>query len=265
MVFLTAWWRRVQALKRDVAPLSPLLIRVAVAIAGVVMLAAGVVAVFATENSTGSAALVAIGAALIVAAGLWDRLESVEFAGAKVQLQIIERLRERAAEAEVRGDQAADEALREEARALLAEARPFAASYERLRESLAPGPERTGKLEEIFAEARAAARRRRYQPSEVLQLFGTPGRRIFALGLMHEDPRLRDFAAAMDAIQHSRSAFEQYHGLRIAELMLPALDEDERQKLKELLTQRKDNAAYITEGTDRIGVARRILADLGDA
>lgn len=246
-------------------PHSPLLIRVAVAIAGAAMLAAGVVAVFATENGTGSAALVAVGAALVVAAGLWDRLESLEFAGAKVQLQIIERLRDQAAEAEARGDKAVADALRAEAQALLEEARPFAASYERLRESLAPGPERTGKLEDIVAEARAAARRRRYELGEVRQLFGTPGNRIFALGLMHEDPRLRDFGSAMDAIEHSRSAFEQYYGLRIAELMLPTLDDEERKELQELLTQHKGNAAYITEGTDRFGVARRILADLSDA
>jgi hypothetical protein len=43
---------------------------------------------------------------------MWDRLESLEFGGAKVQLRIIERLRDRAAEAEARGDMAVAEALR---------------------------------------------------------------------------------------------------------------------------------------------------------
>jgi hypothetical protein len=247
---------------REVTHLSMLLIRVAVALAGVGMLAAGVVAVFATENGTGSAALVAVGAALLIAAGMWDRLESLEFGGAKVQLRIVERLRDRAAEAEARGDRAVAEALRAEAQALLDEARPFAASYERLRESLAPGPERTGKLEDIVAEARAAARRRRYEPAEVRH--GTPGNRIFALGLMQEDPRLRDFDVAMDAIKHSRSAFEQYHGLHLAELMLPTLTPEHKKELQTLLTDRKGNAAYITEGTDRFGVARRIRAHLSD-
>jgi hypothetical protein len=242
-------------------------VRVAVAIAGVGLLVAGGTAVFVTDNGTGSAALVSLGAALLLAAGLWDRLESFEFAGAKMQMRIVERLRDRAAEAEARGDTAVAAALREEARALLEEARPIAASYEQLRESLAPGPERTAKLEAVVAEARAAARQRRHEPAEVRQLFerGTDGERMYALGLMQEDERLRDFAVSLEAIEHSRSAFEQYYALSLAELMLPALTEDQRRQLDAMLTKRPGNAAYIRPGTDRWIVAEQILSSLRSA
>jgi hypothetical protein len=245
-------------------PLSQLLIRVAVGIAGVGLLAAGGVAVFVTDNGTGSAALVSIGAVLILAAGLWDRLESFEFAGSKWQLRVVERLRDRAAEAEARGDTAVAAALREEAQALLEEARPLAASYERLRESLTPGAERTAKLEDVVAEARAAARRRAHEPAEVRDLFdsGKDGNRIYALALMLEDERVRDLNVSLEAIEHSRSAFEQYYALSLADSMLPNLTKDQSGELGALLTDRRGNAVHIKPGTDRWGVAQRILSRL---
>ena len=81
-----------------VSPTFPpqVFVRLAVAIAGVGLLVAGGIAVFVTDNGTGSAALVSLGAALLLAAGLWDRLESFEFAGAKMQMRVVERLRDRA-------------------------------------------------------------------------------------------------------------------------------------------------------------------------
>lgn len=219
---------------------------------------------FVTDNGTGSAALVTLGGILLLVSGLWDRLDSVEFAGTKIQLQLVERLSARAAVAEAEGNKAGAAALRAEALALLGEARPHAASYERLRKSLAPGSERTGKLEDMVAEARAAARLTKHDPADVRQLFdsGTDGNRMFALGLMEEDEDLRDLDAALEAIEHSHSAFEQYHALYLAELMLPTLTSDQREKLKTMLAERPGNATYIKPGTDRWIVAQRIASRL---
>jgi hypothetical protein len=241
--------------------------RVVVAVAGAGLLTAGGVAVFATDNGTGSAALVTIGAALLLAAALWDRLESFEFAGTKWQLRLVERLRDRAAEAETRGEPEVAAALRKEAQVLLAEAHPIAASYEQLRDSLAPGPTRTAKLEDLVADARAAARRRAHDPAEVRQLFesGTDGNRIYALALMQEDERLRDFDLSLEAIEQSRSAFEQYYALSLADLMLPRLTKDQRRELETLLTTPRGHAVHIKPGTDRWTVAQRILSRLSDA
>jgi hypothetical protein len=234
---------------------------------GVGLLAAGAVAVFATNNGTGSAALVAIGAALLIAAGMWDRLESLEFAGTKLQLRIVEQLRDSAAKAEARGDTAGAAALRAEAQALLDEARPVAASYEQLRESLAAGPERTAELERQVEKAREAARQGDHERAEVVRLFetGTDGERIYALALMLEDERLRDFAASSDAIEHSRSAFEQYYGLYLAQLMLPTLTEAQRRELQTMLTEWRGNASHIRPGTQRWTVAQHVLSQLTSA
>jgi hypothetical protein len=246
--------------------MRPSLIRVAVAVAGVSLLAAGGTAVFVTDNGPGSAAMVTLGAALVVAAGMWDRLETFEFAGAKMQMRIVERLRDRAVEAEARGDTAAADALRAEARALLEEARPVATSYEQLRESLSPGAERTAKLEELVVEARAATQRKAWEPLEVRQLFesGTDGNRIYALALMEADERLRDFETAMEAVEHSRSAFEQWHALYLALLMLPTLADEQRRQLESLLTDRPANAAHIKPGTDRWTITQQILGQLNE-
>jgi hypothetical protein len=242
----------------------PLVVRLAVAITGASSLGAGGAAVFLTDNGTGSAALVTLGGILLLASGLWDRLDSVEFAGTKLQLQLVERLRDRAVVAEAEGNQAVAAALREEAQNLLEEARPHAAAYERLRDSLAPGFERTRKLEEMVANARTAARQSKHDPAKVRQLFdtGTDGNRIFALGLMEEDEDLRDFNSSLTAIEHSRSAFEQYHALHLAELMLSTLSGDQREQLKTTLTEHPGNATYIQPGTDRWIVAQRIMSRL---
>lgn len=219
---------------------------------------------FVTDNGTGSAALVTVGAALLVAAGLWDRLESLEFAGTKMQLRVVERLGQRAEEAEARGDVAVAAELRAEAQAFLAEARPLAASYERLRDSLAAGPARTARLESVVAEARAAARRGGYDASQVRELFksGTDGDRICALVVMQEDESTRDFEIVLDAIERSRSAFEQWHALSLAQMMLPSLPSDRRQELEVLLTDRPGNVVYIEPGTDRYQIAQAILSNL---
>jgi hypothetical protein len=245
--------------------LAPSPIRVIVALAGLGLLGAGVVAVFVTDNGTGSAALVSVGAALLVVAGVWDRLQSVELPGAKVQLQVVEHLRDRADEADARGDTAVAEALRTEARGLLDDARPLASSYEQLRESLAPGAERTAKLEEVVAKAKAAAAQAEWQPAQVQQLFesSTDGNRIYALALMEADERLRDFGTALDVIEHSRSAFEQWHALHVAQLMLPTLTNDERRTLRTLLSEQPGQARHIKPGTDRWRIAQQLLTELG--
>ena len=231
------------------------------------LLVAGATAGFVTDNGTGSAALVSIGAALLLPAGLCDRLESFEFAGAKMQMRIVERLRDRAAEAEARGDAAVAAALREEGATAARRGSPdrgFIRTTARV-----PGvwPRTDGEVEQLVAKARAAARETPRDPAEVRQLFerGDEGERIYALGLMEEDERLRDFAVSLEAIEHSQSAFEQYHALYLAELMLPALTKDQRRKLKAMLTKRPGNAAYIRPGTDRWSVAQQILSSLTSA
>jgi hypothetical protein len=58
---------------------------------GVAVFAAGVVAVFTTDNGTGAAAVLAIGAAFAVVAVLGDRVQSVELGGVNLTIRDIAR------------------------------------------------------------------------------------------------------------------------------------------------------------------------------
>jgi hypothetical protein len=91
----------------------------------------------------------------------------------------------------------------------------------------------------------------------------TPEARITALGLMQGNPRLRDFEAALDAIDDSRSAFEQYHGLHLGELMAPDLTPSERAQLL-LVTERALRSRRVRRDSDRRVTGERLLASLAD-
>ena len=58
---------------------------------GVAIFASGVVAVFVTENGTGAAALLAIGAAFVVFGALGERIERVELGGVTLSIKDLAR------------------------------------------------------------------------------------------------------------------------------------------------------------------------------
>jgi hypothetical protein len=95
---------------------------------GLATLAAGAVAVFVSNNEAGAAALVAAGTVLTGLVVLGDRLESLEYGGMKLQLLAADKFK--AAEAaELIGDPVLAETLREEAQALIDQARPPSRSH----------------------------------------------------------------------------------------------------------------------------------------
>jgi hypothetical protein len=78
-------------------------VRVGAAVVGLAALAAGAVAVFATADGTGSAALVAAGVALLALAILGERIESLDTPGVKLKLyQASRRLSARSLSSPVR-------------------------------------------------------------------------------------------------------------------------------------------------------------------
>ncbi len=186
-------------------------IRVVAVVFGAAVFGTGVAAVFVTENGTGAAALLAIGAAAMALAVLGDRVKSVEMGG--VSLTIRDIARETyglARDAEQRGDEASAAGLRVVARELEALAR----GYRRLRGSMRASKERTRALEHVVAEARNLAR-----PTVCKRPTSAPGRGGNRRGADHRpgpdegNPDLRDLEAALDAIDDPRSGFEQYHGV----------------------------------------------------
>jgi hypothetical protein len=228
---------------------------------GVAIFATGVVAVFTTENGPGAAALLAIGAAFAAVAALDDRIESLQLAGVNLTLREIARQTfARADEAERRGDEAAADQLRVAASALQALAR----EYRRIRGSMKAGDRRTTVLEDVLNRTRALTDSGAFNANDVAEWFdhGTPEARITALALMQADPELRDFSAAVTAISRPASAFEQWHGLRLAELMYDDLTYGQRVELTDVLERVRPRLPS-DHDRGRHDLAGRLLTALG--
>jgi hypothetical protein len=138
-------------------------------------------------------------------------------------------------------------------------------AYEQLRATLEPGPARTMEMERLVAGARRDAQKLDLDREETRDLFfaGGEGDRVRALGLMQGDASIRDFDVAVEGIRGSRSAFEQYHSLRLGRLMLPELDVHQRQELTSAIEEQRAPGAHIQPGTDRWYLSGQILSDLG--
>jgi hypothetical protein len=238
------------------------LARVMVGLLGAAVFGTGVAAVFTTENGTGAAALLAIGAGFVVIAALGDQLESVEFGGVSVTLRDIAReTLDLADRVEQGGDPGAARSLRAVGEAL----QELADEYRRLRSAMRAGPERTQALELVIDRARRLAGVAPLEPSDVSAWFtqGTPEARVTALGLMQGSPRLHDFDAALDAIDQPRSAFEQYHGLVLALDMVGSLSQGRRAQLRQAV-KRVLRGWRSRRDSDRRTVATEILRELGE-
>jgi hypothetical protein len=238
-------------------------VRLAAAVLGLLILMSGVVAVFATEAGAGSASLLALGGLVLAVAIFSDRIETIEFAGAKLGLRGLAR--ERLAFAAVRerqGDHEAAATLRMQARAL----QRLAGTYGQIRRSRRGGSERTRILDDVMRQASELAASTDFDPSEVWTWFdeGAAEGRIIALGLMEGDDRLCDFYCALDAIEHSRSAFEQYYGLRVARKMLPGLSPLERDWLAAANSQARQSKGFGVDSA-RMSISRQISRELDTA
>ncbi|MDT0300750.1 hypothetical protein [Streptomonospora wellingtoniae] len=143
-------------------------IRALMAALGSTSFALGAVAVFTTENGTGSAALIVFGGVLLVLAYFGDRIDSLEFGGANLRLRAAAAEKYALAEeSDQRGDTAAGERLRDEARALMESAGAIAAEYRSTRRTMPSGPVRTAAMEEIVERARGVARSGPTEPGQV--------------------------------------------------------------------------------------------------
>ena len=245
-------------------------IQIAAAVVGVAAFSCGAIAVFVTDNGAGSSTLLGAGLVLLLIAAFGDRIAKIS--GGGVEIEVRERvvrnafqLDREAAERRQRGDDEGAARLAAEADALLGlagVARPTASAYERVRQTMPAGDERTRELTTIFFEARSKKPEQPEDADELRELFyrGTEGERMYALGRMLENPSVRDLDVVLDGIRGSRSAFEQYYLLELAEEMLPSLRKDEREKLATTLDD--EEKRYLKPGTDRWEVAKRIRAKL---
>ncbi|MFJ6621100.1 hypothetical protein ACIQOW_26435 [Kitasatospora sp. NPDC091335] len=118
--------------------------------------------------------------------------------------------------------------------------------------------------EGVVAEVRATARRSALTADQVRALFadGSEGRRIQALALMQGDPALADLTSVLDAIEHPRSGFEQYHALLAARGLLSLLPAAGAQRLRDAVAAQLVDPQGIPYGSDRSWLAEKILSRL---
>jgi hypothetical protein len=206
---------------------------------GAASFGAGVVAVFVSANGTGTGVLLAFGGAVLVLALLGDRIDSLEFGGTKLKLRAAAADKFALAEdSESRGDSVTAARLRAEAQVLLEAAGPIASEYRTVRGSMPAGPARTMAMELVVARARQLAMEQAFDAAEVRRWLqeGNDEERVTALAMMEAEPELRDVDAALSAIKRSRTPFEQYHALLLADRMLDDLNADDKQRLVEIVS-----------------------------
>ncbi|MFJ2825494.1 hypothetical protein ACIO7M_30910 [Streptomyces toxytricini] len=218
---------------------------------------------FVTENGTGTAVLLVFGGVLLLLALFGSRLEGLEVGGVSLRLRAAaaDRLA-LAEESERQGDVASARRLRAEAQALLDSAEPAAADRTPARRTGRRGAQRTWATEEAAVRARRCAEERELEPADVLRRFrnGNAEERITALAAMQADRALRDFDAAVAAIEHPRSALEQYQGLLLAAHMVDDLDEGQAERLAGAVRAQRDRR--FRRDTDRWRLAESILRRL---
>lgn len=249
------------------SPLPPLPMkpwtRILMGLLGVASFAAGMIAVFVTENGLGTAVLVVFGGVLMVLALLGSSIESLEFGGAKLVVRAVHEKLQLAEASEGRGDMAEAARLRTEAKVLLETIGSAATEYRLTRTAMPAGPERTQAMEKVVSDLRRLSAERPADPAEVLRWLerGTEEQRIAALAIMQVRPETRNFDAVLEAIEHSRSAFEQYHAMLLSLQMVDDLDQEQRRRLAEVIESERD--VHFRDDGDRLSLSERILSAVG--
>jgi hypothetical protein len=137
--------------------------------------------------------------------------------------------------------------------------------YEELRREVPSSDTRTASLESLVGRIRHLARRGRFDANEIRAMWASDqeGRRIAALAAMRGAPALRELDIALEGISASRTAFEQFHALALAEEMLPHLSRAERLRVRDAVVAQMQAGGWILPGTDRAVVAARLLREVG--
>jgi hypothetical protein len=242
----------------------PWWVQAIVAVFGIALSATGAVAVFVTDNSVGSASLVVAGAAALLLAVVVNRVRSFEGGGLKFELAeaaVSKLAAAEAAERDGRGPEA--ELLRDQASLLISAAEPIAGQYEYLRRDRPGGWDRTLELEQLVSKATTLVGS--YPDvTAVEKLFNTgrEGNRISAIAIMEVNPAVVSSRVCAAAIRSPMSNFEQWHALKVAEMML-AFGGASKADLAEVLAAVEDifnNDGFGADGADRRRLAQRILA-----
>lgn len=137
----------------------------------------------------------------------------------------------------------------------------FAESYAFVHEELTQPQHLDTKayLQDLLVQrAAAVSRREKLDAAEIRTQFreASPMLRVLTLGLMQGDPSLADGTTIISAIADSRTANEQFQGLKLALLCWHNLERGDRHAIQ---SATKDSP-QIQPGTDRQSLADQVLA-----
>lgn len=222
--------------------------RLLVSIVGLGLLVVGTVkAAESASGGAGAVVLVVAGALLLVSPLIISRVERLSVSTAGLELHLSQEISELGAP--------------KTAKVLeRTELVKFAESYAFVHEELSDPVYMSAKvhLQDLLVERAAAiSRREKIEAAEVRLLFknGSPMMRVLALGLMQGDLSLADGVTILSAIADSRSANEQFQGLKLALSCWYKLSGAERQSIR---SEVKANQ-WIKPGTDRQPLADELL------
>ena len=215
---------------------------------GIGLLAYGAREINAATGEAGGVALLVAGVLLLLSPFVINRVEQFSLSGTGFEVRLSREIAELGAPSMAKILDSTD-------------LTKFAESYGFVHDELKDKQYEGAKvhLQDLLVDrAASVARLQKFDPSEVRTLFrdGSPLLRVLTLGLMLGDPSLADGVDIASAISESRSANEQYQGLRLAKLHWRNLSKSERQTIQTLIA----NDPFIADATDPTATDRRNLA-----
>ena len=122
----------------------------------------------------------------------------------------------------------------------------------------------------IAASMKALAKKTQFSPQDVKELFqkGKEGDRLAAIEVVHGNSESACFDLILEAIQNSKSAYEQWRALVVAQDMLPLLNKEQNHRLAEAIKQQRSGAPgtrMAGKDQSRYVLGGRILQALGQS
>ena len=136
----------------------------------------------------------------------------------------------------------------------------LAKEYERIRARMKAGDARTILMTALVTRAQQLAPTRgAAQIGDQLFNEGSDGARIAGLALARKEPQRGHVEIVLDGIAKSRSAFEQFHALRLCELIFSQLDATARDRIQAVIKSQL-NVTITRDDSSRWTLAHQILA-----
>ena len=250
---------------RRVDSVLPRWLRTLAGMCGTAMVIIGTIAVFKTDNTTGSASLVVAGSIVGLLALFANNIQSVDIGGIRVGLEAARNTLAAAETADLEGrpDEAA--ILRNQAGQIIDDVvGPIARQYERIRREQPRGTARTAELYRLLTDRETerllTTHYRDLSSVEKLYDSGGLGDRAVALHLMVLNPEAASPRVLRECLKHSDRGNEQFHALRAIQAALDrgALPEADRSDLLEAIESALAEKTW-AEDSDRGRLAQSIV------